>query len=133
MDVYRKENNLKVTQIQTPHFTGNYAISYSLNKAQLTFDLTGNLYSPMRLPVVRAYGDTRPEFSPWFGIHNIQATKRLANGLQMYGGIKNLSNFLPKSPIFKPEAPFSEQFDPTYNYAPMQGIRGFLGLRWSFF
>ncbi|WP_394990657.1 TonB-dependent receptor plug domain-containing protein [Emticicia sp.] len=133
MDVYRKENNLKVTQIQTPHFTGNYAISYSLNKAQLTFDLTGNLYSPMRLPVVRAYGDTRPGFSPWFGIHNIQATKRLANGLQMYGGIKNLSNFLPKSPIFKPEAPFSEQFDPTYNYAPMQGIRGFLGLRWSFF
>jgi outer membrane receptor for ferrienterochelin and colicins len=133
MDVYRKENDLKVTQIQTPHFTGNYAISYTLNKAQVTFDLTGNLYSPMRLPVVRAYGDTRPEYSPWFGIHNIQVTKRLANGLQIYGGIKNLSNFLPKNPIFKPEAPFSEQFDPSYNYAPMQGIRGFMGLRWSLF
>jgi outer membrane receptor for ferrienterochelin and colicins len=133
MDVYRKENDAKVTQIQTPHFTGNYAISYTLNKAQLTFDLTGNLYSPMRLPVVRAYGDDRPEYSPWFGIHNIQATRRLNNGLQIYGGIKNLSNFLPKSPIFKPEAPFSEQFDPSYNYAPMQGIRGFLGVRWSFF
>jgi outer membrane receptor for ferrienterochelin and colicins len=133
MDVYRKENDIKVTQIQTPHFTGNYAISYTLNKAQLTFDLTGNLYSPMRLPVVRAYGDTRPEYSPWFGIHNIQATRRLNNGLQIYGGIKNLSNFLPKSPIFKPEAPFSEQFDPSYNYAPMQGLRGFLGIRWNFF
>ncbi|WP_435355851.1 TonB-dependent receptor [Emticicia sp. SJ17W-69] len=133
MDVYRKENDLKVTQIQTPHFTGNYAISYTINKAQVTFDLTGNLYSPMRLPVVRAYGDTRPEYSPWFGIHNIQATKRFANGLQMYGGIKNLSNFLPKEPIFRADAPFSEQFDPSYNYAPMQGIRGFIGLRWSFF
>ncbi len=133
MDVYRKENDLKVTQIQTPHFTGNYAISYTLAKPQLTFDLTGNLYSPMRLPVVRAYGDVRPEYSPWFGIHNIQATRRLNNGLQIYGGIKNLSNFLPKSPIFKPETPFSEQFDPSYNYAPMQGIRGFLGVRWNFF
>ena len=133
MDVYRQENEVKVTQIQTPHFTGNYAISYTLAKLQLTFDLTGNLYSPMRLPVVRAYGDTRPEYSPWFGIHNIQATRRLNNGLQIYGGIKNLSNFLPKSPIFKPEAPFSEQFDPSYNYAPMQGIRGFLGVRWNFF
>lgn len=133
MDVYRKENNLKINQIQTPHFTGNYAISYTFSKAQLTFDLTGNLYSPMRLPVVRDYGDTRPEYSPWFGIHNIQATKRLTNGLQLYGGIKNFTNFLPKNPIFSPERPFSEQFDPSYNYAPLQAIRGFIGVRWSIF
>jgi outer membrane receptor for ferrienterochelin and colicins len=133
MDVYRKENGIKINQIQTPHFTGNYAISYTFSKAQLTFDLTGNLYSPMRLPVVVAYGDTRPEYSSWFGIHNIQATKRLSNGLQLYGGIKNLLNFLPKNPIFRPDAPFSEQFDPSYSYAPMQGIRGFVGARWSIF
>ena len=133
MDVYRKENDLKINQIQTPHLTANYAISYSISKSQLTFDLTGNLYSPMRLPVVRAYGDTRPEYSQWFGIHNIQATKRFVNGLQLYGGIKNFTNFLPKDPIFSPEKPFSEQFDPSYNYASLQGIRGFVGLRWSIF
>jgi outer membrane receptor for ferrienterochelin and colicins len=133
IDVYRKENDLKINQIQTPNTTANYVISYSFIKAQLTFDLTGNLYSPMRLPIVRAYGDTRPEYSPWFGIHNIQATKRFANGLQLYGGIKNFTNFLPKDPIFSPEKPFSEQFDPSYNYAPLQGIRGFVGLRWSIF
>ncbi len=133
MDVYRKENDLKINQIQTPNLTANYAISYSISKSQLTFDLTGNLYSPMRLPVVRAYGDTRPEYSQWFGIHNIQATKRFANGLQLYGGIKNFTNFLPKDPIFSPEKPFSEQFDPSYNYASLQGIRGFVGLRWSIF
>jgi outer membrane receptor for ferrienterochelin and colicins len=133
LDVYRKDNSLKINQIQTPHLTANYAISYSLSKAQLTFDLTGNLYSPMRLPVVRAYGDTRPEYSPWFGIHNIQATKRFANGLQLYGGIKNFTNFLPKDPIFSPEKPFGEQFDPGYNYASLQGIRGFVGIRWSIF
>lgn len=133
MDVYRKENDLKINQIQTPHLTGNYAFSYTFSKVQLTFDLTGNLYSPMRLPIVRAYGDTRPEYSPWFGIHNIQATKRFANGLQLYGGIKNFTNFLPKDPIFNPEKPFSEQFDPSYNYAPLQSIRGFVGLRWSIF
>jgi outer membrane receptor for ferrienterochelin and colicins len=133
MDVYRKENDLKINQIQTPHLTGNYAFSYTFSKVHLTFDLTGNLYSPMRLPIVRAYGDTRPEYSPWFGIHNIQATKRFANGLQIYGGIKNFTNFLPKDPIFSPEKPFSEQFDPSYNYAPLQSIRGFLGIRWSIF
>lgn len=133
MDVYRVENNDKINQIQTPHFTGNYAISYTFSQSQLTFDFTGNLYSPMRLPIVRAYGDTRPEYSPWFGIHNIQATKRLPNGLQIYGGIKNFTNFLPKDPIFRADAPFSPQFDPSYNYAPLQGIRGFVGMRWSIF
>ena len=133
MNVYRIENNTKINQIQTPHFTGNYAISYTFNQAQLTFDFTGNLYSPMRLPVVRAYGDTRPEYSPWFGIHNIQATKRLPNGLQIYGGVKNFTNFRPKDPIFRADAPFSPQFDPSYNYAPLQGIRGFVGMRWSIF
>jgi outer membrane receptor for ferrienterochelin and colicins len=133
MDVYRIENDLKINQIQTPHLTGNYAFSYTFSKVQLTFDLTGNLNSPMRLPIVRAYGDTRPEYSPWFGIHNIQATKRFVNGLQLYGGIKNFTNFLPNDPIFNPENPFSEQFDPSYNYAPLQSIRGCVGLRWSIF
>ncbi|WP_052315394.1 TonB-dependent receptor [Emticicia oligotrophica] len=133
MDVYRVDNGLKINQIQTPHFTANYAISYTLPKLQLSIDLTGNFYSPMRLPVVRAYGDTRPEYSPWFGIHNIQATHRFANGLQIYTGIKNFTNFLPQNPIFRPEMPFSEQFDPSYNYAPLQKIRGFVGIRWSIF
>lgn len=133
MDVYRVESELKINQIQTPGLTGNYSISYSFEKAQLSFDLTGNIYSPMRLPVVREYGDTRPEYSPWFGIHNIQATKRLKNGLQIYGGLKNFTNFLPKYPIFRADAPFSEQFDPSYNYAPMQRIRGFIGARLNIF
>lgn len=134
MEVYRVESReLKINQIQTPNFTGNYAISYSFEKAQLSFDLTGNIYSPMRLPVVREYGDTRPEYSPWFGIHNIQATKRFKNGLQIYGGLKNFTNFLPKYPIFRADAPFSEEFDPSYNYAPMQRIRGFVGARLNIF
>ncbi|PLK45304.1 TonB-dependent receptor [Emticicia sp. TH156] len=134
MDVYRIEKDgTKINQIQTPNFTGNYSLSYAFEKAQLTVDLTGNLYSPMRLPVVREYGDTRPEYSPWFGLHNIQLTKRLKNGLQLYGGLKNFTNFIPQHPIFRADAPFSEQFDPSYNYAPMQRIRGFIGARLNVF
>lgn len=130
MDVYQIENQNKIQQIQTPHFTANYTISYSLKK-EFTVDFTGNFYSPMRLPVVREYGDTRPEYSSWFGIHNIQLSKRLQNGIQFYGGIKNFTNFLPENPIFSPQAPFSQSFDPSYSYAPMQSIRGFVGFRWA--
>ena len=134
MDVYRVETNgTKINQIQTPYFTGNYSVSYAFEKAQVSIDLTGNIYSPMRLPVVREYGDTRPEYSPWFGLHNIQLTKRFKNGLQLYGGLKNFTNFLPKYPIFRADAPFSQEFDPSYNYAPMQQIRGFVGARLNVF
>jgi outer membrane receptor for ferrienterochelin and colicins len=94
---------------------------------------------PMRLPVVP--DDYRPEYSPWFSIQNIQLTKRFKNGVEIYGGLKNLLNFIPDDPILRPFDPFDKQieinnpngytFDPTYNFAPMQGIRGFIGVRWD--
>jgi len=30
-----------------------------------------------------------------------------------------------------PDNPFALSFDPTYMYAPNQGIRGFLGMRYT--
>ena len=50
-----------------------------------------------------------------------------------------LINYIPGDPILRPFDPFDKNievnnpngftFDPTYNFAPMQGIRGFLGFR----
>jgi len=96
--------------------------------------------------------DYRPEHSPWFSIHNIQATwkprRRSGSGnqpateIEIYAGVKNLFNFYPKEDvIMRPHDPFDKYandpadnpngytFDPSYNYAPVQGIRGFAGLR----
>jgi outer membrane receptor for ferrienterochelin and colicins len=61
--------------------------------------------------------------------------------LEIYGGVKNMFNFLPQNPIIRASDPFDKRvneasnpfgytFDPSYNYAPMQGIRGFLGIRY---
>jgi len=95
----------------------------------------------MRLPVVP--DDFRPEYSPWFTLMNIQLTKKFDNGFEIYGGIRNLLNFTPKNPILRPFDPFDNQvddvannpygytFDTTYGYAPMQGIRTFLGIRYQ--
>lgn len=143
MDVYLKEDNdnagmlVRENQILTPNFSGTWTISYSFPKSNLTLDYTGNLTGPMRLPVVP--DDYRPEFSPWFSIQNLQLTKRFKNGLEIYGGLKNLLNFIPKDPILRPFDPFDKNvdvnnpfgytFDPTYNFAAMQGIRGFIGVR----
>jgi outer membrane receptor for ferrienterochelin and colicins len=94
----------------------------------------------MRLPILP--NDYRPEYSPLYAIANIQLTKKFSRNFEIYGGIKNLFNFVPKDPILRPYDPFDKNvddpvnnpngytFDPSYNFASMQGIRGFMGLRW---
>ena len=94
----------------------------------------------MRLPILP--NDFRPELSEWFSIVNFQVKKELGKGLEIYGGVKNVFNILPKNPIMRPFDPFDKRindgsnpfnytFDPSYNYAAMQGIRGFLGIRYA--
>lgn len=132
MEVFEKyeengEMNKKF-QILSPKWSGVYAVSYDFTR-NFGADFTGEVYGPMRLALVE--NDPRPEYSPWYSIANIQIRSKLNNGLEIYGGVKNLFNFTPKDPIFKPAEPFSEEFDPSYGYASMFGIRGFLGVRYT--
>lgn len=142
MDVHTVDGGQRQWQIQTPRFTGNWQLSVPLPRRRLTIDYNGHLNSPMRLPVFP--NDYRPELSPWFSIHNVQVSWKPAGKIQweLYGGIKNIFNFYPREDvIMRPFDPFDKQahdpvgnpngytFDPSYNYAPLQGIRGFMGLR----
>lgn len=144
MDVYRKErdeNNQmqKSLQFHAPKWSGNYVISYNFPK-RFTVDLTGNWYGKMRLPILP--NDFRPEYSPFYMLTNIQLTKSFRK-IEIYGGFKNIFNFIPKNPLMRPFDPFNNNindpinnpygytFDTAYNYAPLQGIRGFIGLRYT--
>lgn len=154
MDVYQMQENIegnltKIPQLHAPKFSGTYQISYSLPFWDLSFDYSGRVYGPMDLPVVT--NDFRPSQSPWFDIANIQITKKLPNNFEIYGGVKNLWNFQPKHPLLRPEDPFDKKvqfdnngnptattsnpgaytFDASYNYAALQSIRAFLGVRWK--
>ena len=137
---YTHENATKKEQIQTPRFTGNYSFSYHFLKPNLTLDFNGYVYSPMLLPVFE--NDYRPERSPFFNVSNLQLTKPCRNGVEIYFGIKNIFNFYPKEDIImRAFDPFDKQiqvnnpnnytFDPSYNYAPVQKRRVFLGVRWK--
>lgn len=97
----------------------------------------------MRLPVQPK--DYRPEYSPWFTVANIQLTKKLSNGLEIYGVVKNIFNFVPGYALIRAFDPFDKTaagpvsnpngytFDTEYNYAPLHGIRFFAGLRYNLF
>ncbi|UYZ62787.1 TonB-dependent receptor [Hymenobacter weizhouensis] len=145
LDVYRQERLVageplrRVAQLHSPPFSGTWAVSYALEKLRLSLDYTGQVSSPMPLPVVP--NDFRPSRSPWFALQNVQVTRKLREGLEVYGGLKNLFNFLPRHPLLRPFDPFDKRtavdnpqgysFDTSYNYAPVQGRRLFLGLRYS--
>lgn len=143
MDVYQKEKRageeVKIPQLFAPRVSGTYSISYFVDRLGLSFDLTGRLNGPMYLPVVP--NDFRPAQSPWFTIMNLQVTKAFTNGLEFYAGVKNILNFIPADPLLRPFDPFNKNvtennpdgytFDTSYNYAPVQGIKGFTGLRYT--
>lgn len=151
-DVATYENGVKEQQILTEKFSGNWAISYKIKPLKLTVDYTGNMYSPMRLPLL-SETDPRDPYSPVWSIQNIQLTFGGFKNLEVYGGLKNLLNWTPNRGnafiIARADDPFDQRveyhpdgtvmataenpygltFDPTYVYGPNQNIRGFLGIR----
>jgi outer membrane receptor for ferrienterochelin and colicins len=149
---------LRTPQILTEKWSGTWLISYSFPGIGLTADYTGNIYGPMRLPLL---GETDPRlgYSPVWSIQNIQLTKTLRHNIEVFGGVKNLLNWTPAKKgsfvisrandpfgnryqyeqdgvVVNPGKPVNPQntygldFDPSYVYAPMQGIKGFIGIRY---
>lgn len=155
MDVSTIEDDIKERQMLTERFSGTWAVSYSIPSFNLDIDYTGNLYGPMRLPLVSEW-DPRPEYSETYSIQNIQLTYKGFKNFQIYGGVKNLLNWTPsknlpflisrtndpfdKNVQFDPNGnalrttdnPYGLVFDPSYVYATNQGIRTFLGVRYNF-
>ena len=158
-DVHKSEKNasghaVKTRPVLTEKWSGTWTISYTVPSAGLTFDYTGNLYGPMRLPLLSPT-DPRPASSPVWSIQNIQCSKLISSKLEVFAGVKNLLNWTPAkstpfiiarshdpfdknvqydasgSVVATPDNPYALSFDPSYVYAPNQGIRVFGGLRYT--
>lgn len=160
----RDETNKKIKQqiMLTEKWSGTWALTYIFPGAGITVDYTGNIYGPMRLPLL-SDTDPRPGFSPVWSIQNIQFTKLLNKQMEVFAGVKNLLNWTPAKTtpfiiarsddpfdkridydgdgrvdvdangrvLVTPENPYGLTFDPAYVYAPNQGLRVFLGVRYT--
>ncbi len=148
------ENGMTQQQMLIEKFTGTWSFSYKIHTWNLTVDYTGNIYSPMNLPLLSDL-DPRKPMSPWWSLQNIQFSYDGFKNFEIYGGIKNLLNWTPNKGnpfilprtndpfnqnvvygsngqvISTPENPYGLIFDTSYVYAPNQGIRGFLGIRFK--
>lgn len=152
-DVSQTENSAKTRQILTEKFTATWAISYKHYPTNITLDYTGNVYGPMRLPILGEL-DPRKEFSPTWSIQNIQFTYDGFEDFEIYAGVKNVLNWTPNkgnpfiiarandpfdenvefdsegNVVATSENPYALTFDPSYVYGPNQGRRLFFGLRY---
>lgn len=155
-DVSSTEDGVTQQQILTESITATWGLTYSFRPIDLTIDYTGNLYGPMRLPLLGEL-DPRREYSPTWSIQNIQFTYKGLDNFEVYGGIKNLLDWTPNrgnpfiiarandpfdrevtfdnngNAVATPNNPYALTFDPAYVYGPNQGIRGFFGLRYTVF
>jgi outer membrane receptor for ferrienterochelin and colicins len=119
-------------------FSGNAQFSYTFGASGFKADYSMNVYSPMPLPVLP--NDYRPSSSPWYALHNVQMNRAFKWG-EIYLAAKNIFNFLPTDPLMRPFDPFDKSinvnnpngytFDTTYGYAPMQGRRLLIGIKWE--
>ena len=131
----------------SPRWMGVYSASYTF-PTNISLDLTGEWKSPMLLPTqgeteLTAGGietDPRPERSPWYTKVNLQLSKKFEDGLEIYGGVKNIFNYVAKNLLVNVADPFNDiqsergglEFDTEYNYTPQQGRTGYVGIRMSF-
>jgi outer membrane receptor for ferrienterochelin and colicins len=153
----KDENGKKVKQhnLLTESWSGTWAITYTIPAIAITVDYTGNIYGPMQLPLLSSLDPRKPQ-SPVWSIQNIQFSKGFKGGIEIFTGVKNILNWTPArnnpfiiarahDPFDKKveydadgkimatsENPYALSFDPSYVYAPNQGIRLFAGFRWVY-
>ncbi|MEX1192790.1 MAG: TonB-dependent receptor [Brumimicrobium sp.] len=154
MDVSRIENGNRIRQEFQEEYTAVWNIGYTFSRIGMMVEYTGNLYGPMKLPLL-SDTDPRQEYSNPWSIQNIQVRKSFKNGIEIYGGVKNLLNWTPNKGnpfiIARADDPFDENvifdsegqavptaenpygltFDPAYIYGPNQGTRAFIGVRYA--
>jgi outer membrane receptor for ferrienterochelin and colicins len=154
-DPLTEQDGATFVPLFTEKYSLNWAINYEIPSWFLSVDYTGNLTGSMRLPLLSDL-DPRREYSLPFTIQNIQITYKKLKNMELYGGVKNIFNWTPNrgnpfliarandpfdknvqfdsggSAIPTADNPYGLTFDPAYAYGPNQGVRGFLGLRYTF-
>lgn len=116
--------------LMSPH-KGIVNVNYSTRYDPWKFNVNLQVYGPQRLPDMTLNPEANlPEKSPAYCLLNAQITKKFRRW-EIYAGGENLTNYKQKNPIIASDDPFGENFDATVIYAPISGIMGYLGVRFT--
>ena len=117
----------------TNRYKGLLTASYKTPLGLWQFDATFALNGGGRLPKAYTLADgtsSWKESYPAYGQLNAQVTRTFRH-FSVYVGGENLTGYKQKNPIIDAAHPWSSTFDPTLVWGPMQGARGYIGIRYN--
>lgn len=102
-------------------------------KSKWVFDYTFNLMGEQRLPQTQSNPEKyqMDAYSPVFATHSMQVTHHFTPRFNIYLGFENLFGFRQEEIIISPENPFSEYFDASMVWGPLNETMVYLGFRYS--
>lgn len=126
-DVFQVNDGVRSDIAFATGFQGVYTLGYKFPRARLALDWTGRVIGPMPLPRFEGL----PSRSPWFTEQHLQGTWSLRSGVDVYGAVKNIFDYVQANAIIDPGNPFGDEFDTARVYGPIQGRRLLLGMRYA--
>lgn len=93
------------------------------------FDYTIQWIGTKRIPSL--YSTPQGYRSPSFVQMNAQVSKKFRNGLELYLGGENLTNYMQPNPILGSGDPFGKDFDASMIWGPVMGRNIYAGIRYS--
>lgn len=113
-------------QVLLPKHRGFFNLAYKTRNKLWELDFTTSVYGSSRLPGTMS-SENRSLVYP---IINMQITHNYKKW-EFYVGGENLGNYRQENPIINAENPFGKTFDATRIWAPIYGINGYVGVRFT--
>lgn len=129
-DVFYEHEGAREDELFAASYKGVWSATYTIPALGLVLDYTGTAVGPMRLPAYEAPFEKATRSEP-YSVHNLIATWKPMDGVEIYGGLKNLFDFAQPSPITDPANPFGERFDTAWVYGPIYGRSAVVGGRYT--
>ncbi|MBP5457206.1 MAG: TonB-dependent receptor [Paludibacteraceae bacterium] len=118
-------------------FTNKYkallTATYKTNLELWQFDVTFQYNGGGRLPLNYMEEDGTPSWKSHYSSYpmlNAQVT-RLFRHWSIYVGGENLTNYKQSNPIVDAQNPWGSKFDSSMIYGPIEGIMGYIGVRYN--
>ncbi len=130
---YGKDNKL-MTKPLNSRYKGLITASYKTALGLWQFDATLQLNGGGRMPIPLHDGDGNalwPEHFHSYEQLSAQITRWFRH-FSIYVGGENLTGFKQKNPIINAHNPWSNLFDATMVWGPVQGAMGYIGVRINF-
>jgi outer membrane receptor for ferrienterochelin and colicins len=129
MEAFEQEDPATIVpQLFTPAWSGNGSVTWIPAKGW-EFTWMMKWTGPMELPRFdEPY--QRPSRSRAFALCHAQIRRQFKEGCNVFIAAKNLLNYTQDSPLIRPDQPFSEEFDTSYAYGPLQVRHLVVGVNW---